>query len=656
MRHIKPYGDNSQSFGITRTLNYDDLIMNESAILSRIESLIPENVRFELEIKLLLEQGFRGVDNFNRNLLQGKNILLEQVSDMFSSIQMDEITTSYKSIVDELKSPRLNEDESIEKVDPSSADIITDPKKEASLLDANVLKNIESTTDVPKAKENAGGILGILKNLALSLTEGGEPIGIIHLILDIIGLVGDGIFVVTGVPVGLIADILNGVIYLIRGASERSDGKGGGDKFLLALVSFIAAAIPFGGDIMKAVFKGTKAGRGILEISTHYASPVVKRGSKYTLGTAKITPEAVNTIAKAGPETISGLDKIAKSASKAVPLVGNLLAKFFKGFLAKVTGWMPLIGKPLKKFFDSIGNMFETFEKGSARFAADVPKLIDMGHIKNMDDFFAAAGQRGRKIVTHGDELRVLNSKGVVMSSMPAVLLKSGGNVTARYGDNMAKFLQDAYGGTVGKKEVGNFVKQNKLNLADFYKGIALNTEHASKAYGVAHRIGTSVFRIKGYMPLFIGKQIIKFADSFGDKLLSDGEVKAIGLKSIQQTVQHAINKYLKDNPDASYVAPILGDRDKKSGKVLNDTLQKNATHFGLPDIGVVAHAWNNRKDSVPPEVEEFYNMAYGKEKIEIIRNMENRLQKGMGMDKTNSRVSESISLKHITPFSKFIR
>ena len=59
MRHIKPYGDNSQSFGITRTLNYDDLIMNESAILSRIESLIPENVRFELEIKLLLEQGFR---------------------------------------------------------------------------------------------------------------------------------------------------------------------------------------------------------------------------------------------------------------------------------------------------------------------------------------------------------------------------------------------------------------------------------------------------------------------------------------------------------------------------------------------------------------------------------------------------------------------
>ena len=47
-------------------------------------------------------------------------------------------------------------------------------------------------------------------------------------------------------------------------------------------------------------------------------------------------------------------------------------------------------------------------------------------------------------------------------------------------------------------------------------------------------------------MPLFIGKQIIKFADSFGDQLLSDGEVKAIGLKSIQQTVQHAINKYLK--------------------------------------------------------------------------------------------------------------
>ncbi len=82
-----------------------------------------------------------------------------------------------------------------------------------------------------EAPESQGGILSIAKNLLSSLTEGGSMIGILHLILDIVGIIGDAVFTATGFPLGTIADFLNGMIYFFRGP----------DKYLLGIISLVFA-------------------------------------------------------------------------------------------------------------------------------------------------------------------------------------------------------------------------------------------------------------------------------------------------------------------------------------------------------------------------------------------------------------------------------
>lgn len=105
--------------------------------------------------------------------------------------------------------------------------------------EAEIESVINNAGAVPSG--GSGGILGMLKSLWNTLTEGGSPIGILQLILDFVGLVGDA-FTVVGLPIGMVADFINAMIYFYRG------------KNILGVISLIAM-IPFGGDVAKG-FKG----------------------------------------------------------------------------------------------------------------------------------------------------------------------------------------------------------------------------------------------------------------------------------------------------------------------------------------------------------------------------------------------------------------
>ena len=616
MRHIIPYVDNSQSFGISNP-NYIELIINEAEVLNRAESMIPSDMLFELELNLLLEQGFKAVDKYHRNLVKGTNTLFNSASKLISKDEFTKIEESFKTIIEELKSSKVNEDEAI----PVSADTA---QSGVSDLDWQNVGDVIGSSGVTGAGEGDNeGMLGMLKGLMSSLTEGGSPIGILHFILDIVGLVGD----VFG-PVGMIADIINGLIYMFRAVYYKDSS-----KWILALISFAAAVIPFAGNIMKGMFQASKTGKAVVHVSTSY----MDSAGKVAVGGAKVSDEAVTLLSKAGPKSVDALQYISKTTHKSLPLVKQIIDKFFKDFLGTVVGWVPFLGKPLKKFFASIADMFDIFFKKSTKFADDVPEIIEKVHLKQIDDFFKASSGKGTQIVADGQDLLIKNARGALIKNargetvkLNASILKGSDFLPSRYGPDLA----DA----IGQK----YITRTQNNVASFYKGLGDNLQQIAPKYGKVLRVGKSAFTFSRKLAFFIGRQVVKLAMGVNGKALSDGEIEAIGTISINQAMQNKINRNLKENPDAAYDVPIYDAiKDKDAYEVINGTLQKQAKMFNMPEIGIVAYAQHRRKDNIPQDVKDYWNFAYGDQEAEA-----DRAERSLTPD---SKVEES--LKHIKKF-----
>lgn len=612
MRHILPYVDNSQIFGISNP-NYTQLIINEAEILNRAEDMIPTDVRFQLELSLLLNQGFKAVDNYHRNLVEGINTLFDTASSIVSESELFNIEKSFKSIIEELKSPRINEDVNI----PTSATSIAGEYGDSDW--DNVMSNIQNTTDVSGAGEGeSSGMLGMLKNLLSSLSEGGSPIGILHLILDIIGLVGD-LFP----PVGVIADILNGLIYMFRAVYYKDSS-----KWILAIISFAAAAIPFAGNVFKGMLQSSKAGKNTVKVYTEY----MKSGKTVTKGSVEISDEAVEILAKSGPETTEAVEYLGKTVSKSLPIVKKILDGFFKKFLGTVTGWIPIIGKPLKKFFASISDMFDVFFKKSTKMADSIPETIKIANIKKIDKFFESTAKPGRKIIEKDGKLIVTDAKGArIGDALDANILKNTDFLKSRYGSNMAD----------------DIVERTHGNVINFYKGMAENQQlfasKYGKIYGYAKR---GEFKLTRNLVYFIGKSVVKLAFGANAALMSDGEIEAFGAISINQAMQNKINKNLKDNPEARYDVPIYDSiADKDAFEVLNGNLNKQAKLFNVPEIGMVTYAQNRHKDDIPEDVKAWWGFAYGDQTKEI-----DQIEKTI-TNKDKKKITESSSFRYIKRF-----
>jgi hypothetical protein len=614
--------------------------MNEAEIISRAEASIPADILLQLEIKLLLEKGLKAVDKHHRNLVKGKNDLLEGLSGYkLPKAEMNKINEAFKSITDKVKASKLNEDEAAT-LDASST-INTDPAKAADEVGEadwdNVMKNIESTDDLSGVGEGSGGMLGMLKSLMGALTEGGSMIGILHLVLDIVGLVGDFFG-----PVGLIADVINGLIYMFRAMNGDSS------KWILALISFAAAVIPFAGNIMKGMFQVGKTGKTVVKVSTEYIGTVettvnkagktiVKDTSKVG-GSVKISDDAIQLLAKAGPESSAALKYIGKASKKSLPAVKQMIDGFFKDFLGMIVGWVPFLGKPLKKFFASIADMFDIFFKKSTKFADDIPEILTKVEVTMIDDFFKAAGGKGTKMSRNGDKLVIRDAGGAHLAELEGSVLKGTDFLSSRYGPDLAD--------QIGQK----YIKRTQNNVLDFYEGLSKNMTTVSSKYGKVFKYGAAAFNFSKNLTWFIGKQVAKLLLGFDPKKLSNTETEMLGTLTIHQAMEKKRQEEFKKNPKAKYVVPILDSvEDKDSIEVLNRTLQKNADRFNMGDIGVVAYASARHKDDLPQDVQDFFNFAYENRQDEADY-IEDQLTPKKGKSKIE-KTYENESFKHIRKF-----
>lgn len=630
MRHIQPYANDfifesnnlEKYFPSLPALLYRasnvNVILEEGRNLNRMESIIPEDILLEAELNMLLHEGSAAVTNYHKNLAIGKNILVESLANSIPR----EINEAFRKLQSEFKKiSKKQRDRIFEEAEAalSTADIPMPTSSEEISSEfgkdfQDVMRSIESNHDF-KASADAGDrpITAILKNLWNALTEGGSAIGVFQFILDIVGLVGSFFE-----PIGMIADAINAIIYMVRG------------KWMLALICVIAAIIPLGGDIIKGFFKaGTKAAKPVMDIGTVYFSAT----GRAAVGTATISKEAVELAAKASPDSIKALQYIGTSTGPAVTGFMKYVKGFFDKFLASVVGWIPLIGKPLRSFFEGIGNIIAQFAGKANNFATSVPQITAAAQAKVLDDFFAATAVQGAEITAKGDKLIVKNANGIV--ELPGDVLKHSDMLAGRYGNQLSN----------------NILKQVDNNVASFYTSMSNVIGKTSSQYGALQKFGRGAvnsFVFTKKLPLFIGKQVLKWISGDPTQQFTDGEAEAWGTAAMSDMARKRRDRNMEENPDAFYDVPVFdGLEDDEFTKVGTKVLNDYAEKFNLPSIGMVGYYARGEKDKLPEDVERFYNACYS-----------DRVGSGMlaDMDKfqDQSGLFESKrfgGMKHIKPF-----
>lgn len=625
MKHVSPYLEmpnhdrlglyiNESISGLEHVINRvlsPESFKEEAEFLNKVESMIPEDLQFQLHLNMIFDESKKSLSRYNRSISNGANSLIESASSFLSKDQMDTIKDAFERMSKSFRESRTSDpifEQATLNMPTSSADIAGSMGDDFN----DVMQNIESPDDIPSDLTNSeGGIWSLLKSLWNGLTEGGSPIGIFQFILDIVGLVGDFFG-----PVGLIADVINGLIYLYRG------------KYVLAGISFIAAMIPLGGNVLKGFLQTSKSAKPFMKAGELYLGGAGKAG-------AKVSDEAAQVIAAAAPESAKALEYISKTGKKAMSGLSGFIGKFFNGFLAKLVGWIPFIGKPLKAFFEGVANTIASFSSKMTKFADDIPQILKKADLINMNKFFKAAGKEGSEIVVKGGDLVVTSAKGKSFQ-IPAQFLKGTDFMVQRYGKGAGKELQ-------------KLLRKTEMNSLDFYKSLSDGLKFSSKAYGkpgwikAGNRVLASI-QFGKKVPLFIGKEVYKWITD-AKSYLTDSEYEAWGNAAIHDMIQGRIDKALEENPDAVYDVPYLDSEDTEARDVLREYQQTQADLFNLPNIGVVGYYARGEKDKVPAEVNKFYQDLYqgDTKQLDAMNNMFKPFE------------SDSSSMRYITPYSQFI-
>lgn len=602
-------------------------ISKEAELLNRAEESIPEDLKFNLEIDLILKRN-NSTSDYNKGLAESKNLLFDMAESHLNEGELADLKSSMKELFEGFKNIKGQSKEAILEQLSTAIDNADSLKRGPNNID-DMLGNIKSTTDMSGIVSTEGGWFGMIKKLFNAITEGGSAIGILHLVLDVVGLLGDFFS-----PVGMIADILNGLIYMVRG------------KWVLATISFIAAMLPFAGNIFAGIFKaGSKTGAEVMKVATVMG----KTGTK-------VSDDAVKLLAKSSPESIKALDYMAKSSKKVMPGLRGIISGFFRDFIGKLVSWLPVIGKPLQKFFNSIAKLFDGYAAKTLKFSDDVTKAMAKVATHTLDDFFKAAAKPGTEIVAGtiskniGKEatagaagLLVKDVSGKVVAELPAAFIKNSDHIAKRWG------------GVLGKETLETMGK-NSDSIVDLYTSIAKVNKAGSEAMGLVNRLGDKVvkgFIVRKQLPMFFGKQIYKlFAGMDYMGALSDSEYESIGNVAISETMQEIMDKNLKENPNQAYDVPYVDAITNVEGQeVLQEALQTNAESFGLPGVAHLTYYTSGTKDKIPSDVAKFFKDIETEDPsvVETFKNMD-VWSKG-GMNYQNESISIDTKLKHITPF-----
>lgn len=623
MKHVSPYMEmpNHDKLGlyINESLSGIGNLISESLkpeafnedidFLNRVESMIPEELQFKLHLDMILDESREALSNYNRSLLQGKNALLEKAESYISNEYAAQIREAFAKMTEEFKAMKMSRPifEQADAIPMDPAALAADGE------DSDLSAWANSKIFRAEADETDSGLWATLKSLWNGLTEGGSPIGIFQFILDIVGLVGDFFG-----PYGLIADVINGLIYLYRG------------KYMLAAISFIAAMIPLGGNVLKGFLQTSKSAKPVMQIGELYLSGAGKVG-------AKVSDDAARIAAAAAPESLKTLEYISKTGKKAMTGLSKFVADFFEKFLGKLVGWIPLIGGPLKRFFVGVADTIGSFSSKVVKLADDVPVTLEKAELINMNKFFKAAGKEGSEMTLKGTDLIVSTAAGKSYT-VPAHFLKGTDFMVTRYGKGAGKEMQ-------------KLLKKTQMNSFDFYKSLSNGLKSMDKVYGASgfvkagNRLIASVQFTKK-VPIFIGKQVYKFLTD-GMSHLTDNEYEAIGLAAFSDMMQDRINTAMEENPNAVYDVPYFDAiKDNEAVNAWRDYQNSQAELYNLPNIGVVGYYARGEKDKVPEEVTKFYEDLYQGDTKQL----------DAMNDMFSIPESSNSSLRYITPYSKFIR
>lgn len=489
-----------------------------------------------------------------------------------------------------------------------------------SNVDATVAKGSEGALSTVKSK----GIVGVIKNLFRAITENGSPIGILHLVLDLVGIFGDAVFATTGLPIGAIADILNAMIYFYRG------------KNMLGVISIIAALIPFGGDVLKG-FKGV-------------ASNFSKSFSKVTTkGSGElIAKDAAETLVKLNPEQFAKSNRfiqyLKKVGGKILSPLVSAIGFISNNIIAKVAGYIPFIGKPLKNFFSGLGKKAATIGENMASFSKHAGKAIDdvlKTEVKSMYKSMNKVMKKGTGEIVQEGGMIVIKDGGKVVKSMEI-------SKFAKFSNHAAKFPK----GTNLHKVYG----KGADDIAKFYSKLAKEGHEASKflakhgmVKGVKGKIHWSklwAHTAKALVLLMPGGHNM---EDFEKEAMSNIITKA----DIEKNRRRLVDK-LKKKHNADYYAPIADptskDQDEKDLAFwMMCDLADNARMTGLPDADC-QKTWNAYQYSMLKDQEneknaaDFYASSLSQEEISTINNQES----------FSDMKLESVQFKHIVPFKRF--
>lgn len=628
MKYIAPYVNGIEDSNVSRIISVvnetlapleniinhrlsSKSIKEECDFLNRVESMIPPDLQLQLHLNMILDGSREKISNYNRNLARGRNQVIEHALKVLPTSDSREIKESFDSLFESFKSSvkdRLILEQGPSAIPTDASSISAEYGKDFE----DMMKNIKTPDDIPGrlGSEEEGSLMSILKMLWLGLTEEGSGIGVFQFLLDIVGLVGDFFG-----PVGLIADVINGIIYLFRG------------KYMLALISFIAAMIPFAGNVLKGFLQTSKVAAPIMEVGAIYLSAGSKTG-------AKVTDDAAKAIAKASPESLKALEYISKKSKEAMTGLSGFITKFFDKFLAKAVSWIPFIGKPLEKFFRGASDVIAAFSSRVSKFSDDIPKAITKAEADAMGDFFKYAGKEGSEIAMKGGDLVVTTSKGKT-ATIAADLLKGTDFMIQRYGKGFGGKMQKA-------------LKKLEMSSADFYKSLDSGLKAAEKSYGRELKIADALVSFGRKVPLFIGREVYKFLSDWkkGNQELSDSEYEFIGIGAMSDLAQDRIDRALEENPNAVWDAPIIDAlEDNKAYEATVNTLNGYAEAFNLPKIGVVGYYAGGEKDKRPDEVTKFYEDLYAGDTQALDQMMAD----------FPAFESSSAGLRYIKPFSQFV-
>jgi len=522
---------------LSKILTFDNFV-NEAYALKVIESNIPDSLRIDLHLDMIFGESTYTLTEYYKSMSSGTNRILEAARKIFPD------------------SPAITE--SIESFKEYLGSLLNEESLALSMPTVNPAASIDTALNGGALQpRTSDGFWGTLKKLWNALTEGGSVFGVIHLILDIIGVVGD--WIIPGV--GIVADIINAIIYACRG------------EWIMAAISLIAGIIIGGGDALKLLKGSAKPAGKILPF-------LVKEGG------AKGAAEALSKIpAKERGGVLKLLTGIFGNLGGALGKATSLFGQFVKGF-GKVTSYIPGLGGALKWVFDGLGTTLTKFGEKMTLAGANFKLATKVAKKEAAEVIDKAAKAGGGDFIFDGPWVKVINKEGKQVGKYPASQIdkimgksigeiaskkagsEAGAKILYKNGDDVAKVTR-----TLENPKVQESMRKRAYEF--FEKRIKAGAKRT--------------FNIKN-LSWFIGKQIYKlihktdWVDGANNKW-SRREVEGHG----NGAMNHWIDGRIKDEMDktgAVYVPALeLDSQDQEVVNKVTDYQNHYAKLYGQPEI-----------------------------------------------------------------------